>query len=221
MVLHTRLIIRWKSAYRVQIGIVQSARVDSSIDSAGRPGRWTRSQRTRRTAHPSTACSGGLARLARRHFGAAEVGLEPAWLRGFRPTKRRGRDLNPRRTLKPETVFETAAFDRSATPPSERTGPGGPASHGEGGIRTLDGAIQPHNALAGRRLQPLGHFSGPADGTARHWLRWPPAAERCPSGLRSATGNRVRAERSVAGSNPALSAASSIPGVGMLAVLGD
>src|SRR5207248_6756060 len=29
--------------------------------------------------------------------------------------------------------------------------------------------------------------------------------ERCPSGLRSATGNRVRAERSVAGSNPVLS----------------
>ena len=31
---------------------------------------------------------------------------------------------------------------------------------GEGGIRTLDGGIHPHNALAGRRLQPLGHFSG-------------------------------------------------------------
>jgi hypothetical protein len=28
--------------------------------------------------------------------------------------------LNPRRTQKPETVFETAAFDRSATPPRER-----------------------------------------------------------------------------------------------------
>src|SRR3954454_7391601 len=33
------------------------------------------------------------------------------------------------------------------------------------------------------------------------------ASERCPSGLRSATGNRVRAARCVAGSNPALSAA--------------
>src|SRR5881392_4460116 len=30
---------------------------------------------------------------------------------------------------------------------------------GEGGIRTLDGGFFPHNALAGRRLQPLGHFS--------------------------------------------------------------
>ena len=31
--------------------------------------------------------------------------------------------------------------------------------NGEGGIRTLDGGVHPHNALAGRRLQPLGHFS--------------------------------------------------------------
>jgi hypothetical protein len=36
--------------------------------------------------------------------------------------KRRGRDLNPRRTKPPETVFETAAFDRSATPPRSRDG---------------------------------------------------------------------------------------------------
>ena len=38
--------------------------------------------------------------------------------------------------------------------------------------------------------------------------RYPvPRPERCPSGRRSATGNRVRVERRVAGSNPALSAA--------------
>jgi len=30
--------------------------------------------------------------------------------------------LNPRRTHRPETVFETAAFDRSATPPTVTTG---------------------------------------------------------------------------------------------------
>jgi hypothetical protein len=36
---------------------------------------------------------------------------------GFGLVERRGRDLNPRRTKPPETVFETAAFDRSATPP--------------------------------------------------------------------------------------------------------
>ena len=35
----------------------------------------------------------------------------------LRVVERRGRDLNPRRTQRPETVFETAAFDRSATPP--------------------------------------------------------------------------------------------------------
>ena len=48
-------------------------------------------------------------------------------------------------------------------------------------------------------------------GTARAFVRNLAATlpghcpERCPSGLRSATGNRVRAERCVAGSNPALS----------------
>ena len=30
--------------------------------------------------------------------------------------------MNPRRTKPPETVFETAAFDRSATPPQEPYG---------------------------------------------------------------------------------------------------
>src|ERR1035437_7530494 len=34
--------------------------------------------------------------------------------------------------------------------------------------------------------------------------------ERCPSGLRSATGNRVGAERCLAGSNPALSVSASL-----------
>ena len=120
--------------------------------------------------------------------------------------------MNPRSALPRITVFETAAFDRSATPPSEaqrshlapmagrprvcgrrdsasgtdpesrvhsggRGGGGGPLCRaagaarsavrgGEGGIRTLDGGIHPHNALAGRRLQPLGHFS-----SGRPWYR--------------------------------------------------
>lgn len=34
---------------------------------------------------------------------------------------------------------------------------------GDGGIRTLDRALQPYNGLANRRLQPLGHVSGPLD----------------------------------------------------------
>ena len=139
----------------------------------------------------------------------------------------------------------------------------GAAQNGEGGIRTLDGGVHPHNALAGRRLQPLGHFSvvpdgiarpdrqithrrhgsaraeredggaGPSPSSPRHLRRpssaateggrfslrehdggrdrhatgypWP-RPERCPSGRRSATGNRVSVERRFAGSNPALSA---------------
>ena len=41
---------------------------------------------------------------------------------GIRLERRRGRDLNPRSALRRITVFETAAFDRSATPPSGRQG---------------------------------------------------------------------------------------------------
>ena len=37
---------------------------------------------------------------------------------------------------------------------------------GEGGIRTLEAGIPPPNALAGRRLQPLGHFSEREQGIA-------------------------------------------------------
>jgi hypothetical protein len=46
--------------------------------------------------------------------------LAQALKRGL--TKRRGRDLNPRRTQEPETVFETAAIDRTATPPRDAQG---------------------------------------------------------------------------------------------------
>src|SRR6476469_4242513 len=49
-------------------------------------------------------------------------GAEQPAVRRFGSVKRRGRDLNPRRTQEPETVFETAAFDRSATPPRVRKG---------------------------------------------------------------------------------------------------
>ena len=60
----------------------------------------------------------------RRRLWIARNPAQPCGIPG--PLKRRGRDLNPRRTLKPETVFETAAFDRSATPPrpAHRTGTG-------------------------------------------------------------------------------------------------
>ena len=47
---------------------------------------------------------------------------------------------------------------------------------GEGGIRTLEAGISPPNALAGRRLQPLGHFSGRAHRTAAPCTRKPARA---------------------------------------------
>src|SRR5437588_512394 len=50
--------------------------------------------------------------------GSTRSGRNPAQRRKIRLTERRGRDLNPRRTQRPVTVFETAAFDRPATPPS-------------------------------------------------------------------------------------------------------
>jgi hypothetical protein len=63
---------------------------------------------------------------------------------------------------------------------------------GEGGIRTLDGGIHPHNALAGRRLQPLGHFSALSAQDSRRGLR-----RITPSG----GGNRrARSENTCAGS---------------------
>ena len=56
-------------------------------------------------------------------------------------------------------------------------------SSGEGGIRTLEAGISPPNALAGRRLQPLGHFSGRAHRTRAFARRRPAGA-----GLRGTEG---------------------------------
>src|SRR5271154_2084200 len=44
---------------------------------------------------------------------------------------------------------------------------------GDGGIRTLDRALQPYNGLANRRLQPLGHVSR-AEKRAATYARGPP-----------------------------------------------
>src|SRR5579863_7375896 len=57
---------------------------------------------------------------------------------------------------------------------------------GDGGIRTLDRALQPYNGLANRRLQPLGHIS--------------PAREHiCPRGRSKASGPRRRLQKPWAG----------------------
>src|SRR6476646_9940026 len=60
---------------------------------------------------------------------------------------------------------------------------------GEGGIRTLDGGIHPHNALAGRRLQPLGHFSANPRRIAEAYSEYGRAAFS-----RSVTSPRTRAD---------------------------
>src|SRR5437016_1168322 len=69
------------------------------------------------------AVSCGLKRRARERVEPYEVGRNPAAAMGLRLFLRRGRDLNPRRTQRPVTVFETAAFDRSATPPRSHAAP--------------------------------------------------------------------------------------------------
>src|ERR1700732_2903900 len=51
---------------------------------------------------------------------------------------------------------------------------------GDGGIRTLDRALQPYNGLANRRLQPLGHVSAHPENGAL-WMRSHMLAEVCPS----------------------------------------
>src|SRR5689334_1577499 len=62
-----------------------------------------------------------------------------------------------------------------------------------------------------RRATPQGASTPPVSASqpVRVRILWA-GLERCPSGLRSATGNRVWAERSIAGSNPALSAKASL-----------
>src|SRR5579884_791106 len=76
-----------------------------------------------------------------------------------------------------------------------------PAAAPRTGRATSEAALQPPFLLADQG--PLAERRGPA---GRYAGIPCPSSERCPSGLRSATGNRVRAERCVAGSNPALSA---------------
>src|SRR5262249_57727134 len=51
---------------------------------------------------------------------------------------------------------------------------------GEGGIRTLEAGIPPPNALAGRRLQPLGHFSERGTGYRNNFRHHFRVRERLP-----------------------------------------
>jgi hypothetical protein len=99
-----------------------------------------------------------------------------------------------------------AAPRRRASPPLSRRAPARPAhgpelaipwhrsSSGEGGIRTLEAGFSPPNALAGRRLQPLGHFSGGAQDIGRSGgVREPaerPVVERAPAARLTGLGDR-------------------------------
>ena len=60
---------------------------------------------------------------------------------------------------------------------------------GDGGIRTLDRALQPYNGLANRRLQPLGHISARRDRT--------PLGDICPTvpAIARAPARRARRRR--------------------------
>ena len=100
------------------------------------------------------------------------------WVQAKRHRRRRGRDSNPRTGSRPSTVFKTAAFNRSATPPSD----GFQAT----GTRVA-GPTRLHCAPAERAARPIPRRGGRvAEGTR----------------LLSEYG----AASSIAGSNPALSA---------------
>ena len=73
-----------------------------------------------------------------------------------RPSIGSRRSYRPISSPPPGSQRRRQALKISSRVPSSRSRN---ESNGEGGIRTLDGGIHPHNALAGRRLQPLGHFS--------------------------------------------------------------
>ena len=100
---------------------------------------------------------------------ASRSGIRGAEREGFEPstslTTRNGfrdRRIRPLCHLS-ERAQSTGAHAAEVFPASRTTGlcpvTCGENS-GEGGIRTLDTGLYPCNALAGRRLQPLGHFSG-------------------------------------------------------------
>src|SRR5689334_19977920 len=80
-----------------------------------------------------------------------------------RPSIGSRRSSLPANSIPPEGPRPSRALTISSRAPSSRS----PNENGEGGIRTLEAGISPPNALAGRRLQPLGHFSLGSEDTAR------------------------------------------------------
>ena len=117
---------------------------------ASRPGR---ASPTSATTSCSARSSGRAQRCSRRWRGGV----------------RRGRSI----AVPAEAVRAAASrcdHEGSATPTARRTGARRASRRGisgEGGIRTLDERITTRNALAGRRLQPLGHLSRVAQDIGR------------------------------------------------------
>ena len=124
--------------------------------------------------------------LVQRHTGPVETGKsaaraeerEPAAMNILQTSPvtlwqlRRGADgrMSYRRGLKWRPAFIDGPFSGSRFS----------AAGGDGGIRTLDRALQPYNGLANRRLQPLGHVSVHAENGVL-WMRSHMLAEVCPS----------------------------------------
>jgi hypothetical protein len=91
---------------------------------------------------------------------------------------------SPRQPVRPEVVTHAAGMFLTDVSGLDKRSAGG-----DGGIRTLDRALQPYNGLANRRLQPLGHVSVHAENGAL-WKRSPMLAEVCPSPGAMARGPR-------------------------------
>src|SRR5689334_3245964 len=109
----------------------------------------------RRDDDERRAAGGGPAAAARPR-GSADVGSGSARWRQAVRQKRRGGDSNPRWNLRPITVFETAAFNHSATSPCRTSyrpaanGRSGRAAPLVGGVEGVD-----RGALLRRRLVEL------------------------------------------------------------------
>ena len=138
-----------------------------------------------------------VCRASRPQLPVGETGFEPATPASrtqcstrlsYSPNEsfqRTGWDSNPRGLFTPHD-FQSCAFSHSATRPNlRRAVPRGrrPRQH-DGAEREgfePSRAIHP-NALAGRRLKPLGHLSQTAEGSVR-----PPTPRSCPSWVRTRT----------------------------------
>jgi hypothetical protein len=86
---------------------MRSASTGFSTRAGSRPARFGRRLPLRTRTWLSCRQARAAASLAKWSTTEGEISQESRSGSGIRPSERRGRDLNPRRTQKPETVFET------------------------------------------------------------------------------------------------------------------